>query len=369
MSEFDTNLDTQTTDTLEETDKKCPSCGGVMDFDPATGGLSCPYCGYTEEIQTREGAESAEELALEDADKVENCDWGAAKKTVICKACGAESVYDALEISAVCPFCGSNQVMEASDQNTMAPGGVVPFQISDKQASDLFKNWIRHKWFCPKLAKESAKAKNFKGIYLPFWTFDALTKSKYRGEFGRDKVKKKADGKTQVETTWYSVRGEHEEFFDDELICATTNHSQSMLRGLEPYNTADNKTYRPEYVAGFAAERYAIGIKEAWQMAKTSIKFKLQRSIEKRIIKEHNADRVRNLQIDAAFSKLTYKYLLLPVWISSYKYKEKVYQFMVNGQTGKVSGKTPISIPKVIITVAAIIFILILIGMLGQSLG
>lgn len=369
MSEFDTNLDAQTTDTLEETDKKCPSCGGVMDFDPATGGLSCPYCGHTEEIQTREGDESAEELALEDADKVENCDWGVAKKTVICKACGAESVYDALEISAVCPFCGSNQVMEASDQNTMAPGGVVPFQISDKQASDLFKNWIRHKWFCPKLAKESAKAKNFKGIYLPFWTFDALTKSQYRGEFGRDKVKKKADGKTQVETTWYSVRGNHEEFFDDELICATTNHNQSMLRGLEPYNTADNKSYRPEYVAGFAAERYAIGIKEAWQMAKTSIKFKLQRSIEKRIIKENNADRVRNLQIDAAFSKLTYKYLLLPVWISSYKYKEKVYQFMVNGQTGKVSGKTPISIPKVIITVVAIALILILISMLAQYAG
>ncbi len=369
MSEFDTNLDAQTTDTLEETDKKCPSCGGVMDFDPATGGLSCPYCGHTEEIQTREGNEAAEELALEDADKVENCDWGVAKKTVICKACGAESVYDALEISAVCPFCGSNQVMEAADQNTMAPGGVVPFQISDKQASDLFKNWIRHKWFCPKMAKESAKAKNFKGIYLPFWTFDALTKSQYSGEYGKDKVLKKRDGKTEVKTTWYSVRGEHEQFFDDELICATTNHNQSMIRGVEPFNTADNKVYKPEYVAGFAAERYAVGIKDAWQMAKQSIKFKLHNSIQKRIISEYHADRVRNLQINSTFSKLTYKYLLLPVWISSYKYKEKVYQFMVNGQTGKVSGKTPISIPKIIITVVAVVLILILIGMLGQYIG
>lgn len=368
MSDFDTNLDAQTTDTLEETDKKCPSCGGVMDFDPATGGLSCPYCGHTEEIQTANETKSAEELALEDADKVENCDWGVAKKTVICKACGAESVYDALEISAVCPFCGSNQVMEASDQNTMAPGGVVPFQISDKQASDLFKNWIRHKWFCPKLAKESAKAKSFKGIYLPFWTFDALTESEYRGEFGKDKIRKKKDGSTEVNTTWYPVRGEHEQFFDDELICATTNHNQSMIQGVEPFNTADNKAYRPEYVAGFAAERYAVGIKDAWQMARTGIKFKLSRSIERRIISENHADRVRNLQIDATFSKLTYKYLLLPVWISSYKYKEKVYQFMVNGQTGKISGKTPISTPKVIITVIAFILILILIGMLGQNL-
>ncbi|MCM1127196.1 MAG: TFIIB-type zinc ribbon-containing protein [Lachnospiraceae bacterium] len=367
MSEFDTNLDAQTTATLEETDKKCPSCGGVMDFDPATGGLSCPYCGHTEEIPVEDTeAQSAEELALEEADKVENCDWGVSKKTVICKACGAESVYDALEISAVCPFCGSNQVMEASDQNTMAPGGVVPFQISDKQAADLFKGWIRRKWFCPKLAKESAKAKHFKGVYLPFWTFDAMTKSKYQGEFGRDKVKKKPNGETQVETTWHSVRGNHEEFFDDELICATTNHNQSMLQELEPYNTADNKAYRPEYVAGFAAERYAVGIKEAWQMAKESIKYKLKGSIEKRIIRENNADRVRNLQVDSVFSKLTYKYLLLPVWISSYKYKEKVYQFMVNGQTGKVSGKTPISIPKVIITIVAIIFIIVLVMAMSQ---
>lgn len=365
MSEFDTNLDAQTVSTIEETDKKCPSCGGVMDFDPATGGLSCPYCGHTEEIPVENtGSESAEELALEDADKVGNCDWGVAKKTVICKACGAESVYDALEISAVCPFCGSNQVMEAADQDTMAPGGVVPFKISDKQASDLFKNWIKHKWFCPKLAKESAKAKNFKGIYLPFWTFDAMTQSVYRGEFGRDKAKRDKDGKTKIETTWYPVRGAHEEFFDDELVCATTNQNQSMLQGLNPYDTKDNKAYRPEYVAGFAAERYAIGIKEAWQMAKQSIKYKLRGSIERRITTENNANHVRNLQVDSTFSKLTYKYLLLPVWISSYKYKEKVYQFMVNGQTGKVSGKTPISIPKVVITVIAFILIFVLLTIL-----
>lgn len=370
MSEFDTNLDAQTVSTIEETDKKCPSCCGVMDYDPETGGLKCPYCGYTQTIPAADHeSESAEELALENAEKVGNCDWGVAKKTVICKACGAESVYDALEISAECPFCGSNQVMEASDQNTMAPGGVVPFQVSDQQASDLFKGWIKRKWFCPKLAKESAKAKHFKGIYLPFWTFDALTKSQYRGEYGCDKVKKKSNGETQVETTWHSVKGNHEEFFDDELVCATTNHNQSMLQGIEPYRTAENKAYRPEYVAGFAAERYAIGIKEAWQMAKESIKYRLRGNIERKIIRENHADHVRNLQVDAVFSKMTYKYLLLPVWISSYKYKEKVYQFMVNGQTGKVSGKTPISIPKVVITGIAVVLIFLLLCMLFGSVA
>lgn len=134
-----------------------------------------------------------------------------------------------------------------------------------------------------------------------------------------------------------------------------------MLQGVEPFRTAENKAYKPEYVAGFAAERYAIGIKEAWEMAKDSIRYKLKRNIEDQIESTHNADHVRNLRVHTLFSNLTYKYLLLPVWISSYKYKEKVYQFMVNGQTGKVSGKTPISIPKVIITVAAVILIVALI--------
>lgn len=362
MSEFDTNLDAKIASTMEETDKKCPSCGGVMDFDPKTGGLSCPYCGHTEAIPINEQEpSSAEELALESADKLENIDWGTETKTILCKACGAESVYDALEIAAVCPFCGSNQVMEAADQNTMAPGGVVPFQVTDKNASDLFRSWIKKKWFCPKLAKESAKARHFKGIYLPYWTFDARTSSTYKGEFGRDKVKKGLNGQENVETTWYPVKGSHDEDFDDELICASANHNLSMLQGLEPYRTAENKVYKPEYIAGFAAERYSLGVSNAWDLTKDSIRLKIKRNIEKDIRHENRADRVRNLRVDTLFSNMTYKYLLLPVWISSYKYKDKIYQFMVNGQTGKVSGRTPISIPKVVISIIGVILIAALI--------
>lgn len=366
MSEFDTNLDAKVVSTMEETDKKCPNCGGVMDFDPATGGLSCPYCGHVEQIVKKpEQPERAEELDFSTADKTENCYWGVETKTVLCQACGAESVYDALEISAVCPFCGSNQVMEASDQRTMAPGGIVPFQITDENASTLFKSWIKKKWFCPKLAKESAKAKNFKGVYLPYWTFDAQTTSDYTADYGKERRVKRGD-KTEIETDWYSTKGVYSEFFDDELVCATTNQNQSMLHGIEPFNTAENKSYKPEYIAGFVAERYAIGLKEGWEMAKSSIRFKLSQAITREIKQKKHADSVRNLQITTGFRGVTYKYLLLPVWLSSYKYKDKVYQFMVNGQTGKVSGKTPLSIPKIIITVLAVIAALALLVWLAQ---
>lgn len=353
-------------DTKEETDKKCPQCGGIMDFNPSTGNLKCPYCDYEETIPVaKETPKKAQELDFYAAEHTANRDWGVETKTVLCKACGAESIYDALQTSAVCPFCGSNQVMDANDKDTMAPGGVVPFRISDREASDLFKKWIKRKWFCPKLAKDSAKPKKFKGIYLPYWTFDTDTFSTYQGEYGIEHTTRDRDGNTKTRTDWHNTSGTYSEFINDELVLASKNNDTSMLRKLEPFDTENNKSYKPEYIAGFAAERYSLGLKDAWTVARKSIKEKLTRSISQKIKRERNADSVRNVKLDTNYDNITYKYLLLPIWISNFKYNDKVFQFMVNGQTGKVAGKTPISIPKVIITVLAIIAIFILLTYLG----
>lgn len=353
-------------DTKEETDKKCPQCGGVMDFNPATGNLKCPYCDYEEAIKVQNTApKKAEELDFYAAEHTANHDWGAETKTVLCKACGAESIYDALQTSAVCPFCGSNQVMEANNQNTLAPGGVVPFRVSDEQASQLFHKWIRKKWFCPKLAKDSAKPKRFKGIYLPYWTFDANTYSSYQGEYGIDHIKKDSEGETYIETHWHRTSGIYKEFINDELVLASKNHDMSILRNLEPFNTENNKSYKPEYIAGFVAERYSLGLKDAWKQARASIKETLKGQISNKIMLEHRADHVRHVEFATDYDNITYKYLLLPIWMSNFKYNDKVYQFMVNGQTGKVAGKTPLSIPKIIITVVGIIAIMAILYYLG----
>ncbi len=351
--------------TMKETDRKCPQCGGTMDFDPKTGGLKCPYCDYEEAIPAAQGSAvpqntngSAAELKLEDAEKIENCDWGLETKTVICKSCGAESVYDAHVVSAECPYCGSNQVMEASDSKTMAPGGVVPFKIDQAGASNRFLAWIKGKFFAPKLAKQSAKAGSFKGVYLPYWTFDASTASSYTAEYGINRTVKEKDGNERTVTDWYPTNGRYAQNFDDELVCGTTRYNTGMLSGIEPYETAENKVYKPEYVAGFAAERYTVGIKAAWEKAKEMIKNKLRSAITNKIMQENRADTVRNLNVQSDFSNMTYKYLLLPVWLSSFQYNGKVYQFMVNGQTGKVSGSAPVSAWKVILTILICLLIL-----------
>ncbi len=362
MDEFNMNV----VETQEETDKKCPRCGGVMDFSPETGNLHCPYCDYEEEIKMETDLpEQAEELDFSKAEFTANKDWGVETKTVLCKACGAESIYDVLQTSAVCPFCGSNQVMDQNDVDTIAPGGVVPFSINDKQASQLFHKWIKRKFFCPKLAKESAKPDRFKGIYLPYWTFDTQTISTYTGEYGIDHNRKDRNGNTYTETEWHHTSGRYTEFIDDELVLATKNQDKYTLRGIEPFDTAKNKTYKPEYIAGFVAERYSIGLKDAWATAMTSIKNKLMHHVSDKIQKEHRADRTRNVKLKTSFNDITYKYLLLPVWVSNFKYNDKIYQFMVNGQTGKISGKTPVSVPKVIITILAVIAVIALLYYLG----
>ena len=138
------------------------------------------------------------------------------------------------------------------------------------------------------------------------------------------------------------------------------------MAGLEPFNTKDNVAYKPEYIAGFASERYAIGLKEGWEKAKSSIYSKLRRAVREKIRREKRADRVDNLKTESFYQNITYKYLLLPIWISSFRYGDKTYQFMVNGQTGKVAGRTPIDKVKVALTIAAVILALIVFYVISE---
>lgn len=118
--------------------------------------------------------------------------------------------------------------------------------------------------------------------------------------------------------------------------------------------------YRPEYLAGFTAERYSVQAKNAWETAKEKIASLLHKDVEEKIEREHNTDLTRFIRISTRHENVTYKYILLPVWISSFSYNGKLYHFMINGQTGKISGKTPVSWPKVILTALGLILLFLL---------
>ena len=337
--------------TEKETDKKCPNCGATITFDPGSGKMHCDYCGYTCELPSAENGQDVCEMDFESAANKESCEWGAEKKSVECKSCGAVSIYDALETAAVCPFCGSTQVMPAATDKTIAPGGVCPFTVTKETAGEKFTKWLKRKWFTPKKAKENANPEAFKGVYLPYWTYDAQTTNNFTARAGYDYKVKKKDGSYETRTNWRYVSGVYQEFFDDETVMASKRHEDSGVKKCEPFQLSKLIPYDPKVLAGFVAERYSIGLKEGWDIAQTSIQSKLRSSIEIHVKAHWSCDRVSSVSFSTLYSNITYKYILVPVWVSSFKYKEKTYQFAVNGQTGKVGGKAPVSALRVIIAV------------------
>ena len=353
MSDFNDNQEERyyTERTEKETDKKCPNCGATVVFDPATGGMHCDYCGYTCELPKPEDGNEICEMDFESAIHTESFNWGEQKKEVQCKQCGAVTVYDALETAAVCPFCGSTSVMPAATENTIAPGAVCPFVVTKDQAGERFSKWLKGKLFAPKKAKQSARPESFQGVYLPYWTYDAQTTSNFTARAGFDKRVKDRDGNVRTETDWRHVNGVYQEFFDDVTIMASKRQSDSGVRACEPFDFSKLVPYSPQVVAGFVAERYSIGLKEGWESAQKNIQSRLYSSISSYVRHHWHADRSDSVRFSTLYSNITYKYLLVPTWISSFKYKDKVYQFAVNGQTGKVGGSAPVSAWRVLIAI------------------
>ena len=334
---------------VDEHDAKCPTCGASIQFNPSSGKLHCNYCGYEEDVVQPEALEDqfAKELDFNQAESQKSFEWGKEKKVVICDACAAEMIYDALEVANVCPYCGSNHVMEAAAENSLEPNGIIPFAVTKEQANVNFRKWIKRKWFAPNEAKRSAKADAFSGVYLPYWTFDTNTRSSYTARYGKNRTVTDKDGKTHVETDWYNTSGTYERFIDDHLVRASSRYNENILRQVEPFGTNQSLTFNKDFLHGYIAERYSVGLEDGWLQAKAEIRKQLHQEIDSHIRMRHNADKVSNLQVSVVYSKVKYKYLMLPLWLSSFKFKDKIYQFMVNGQTGRVGGQSPISPIKV----------------------
>ena len=334
--------------TIKETDKKCPNCGATVVFNPATGGMHCDYCGYSYELPKADTENNICEIDLETAIHTESFNWGEQKKSVECKQCGAVSIYDVLETAAVCPFCGSTNVMPAATNETITPNAVCPFSVTKAQASEYFTKWLRKKWFAPRKARKKAEPDAFQGVYLPYWTFDTQTTSNFAGRAGHDKIKDE-DGNGLI-TKWEKVDGVYQEFFDDVTVLGSKRQVNSGVKECEPFDFSKMVPYTPQALAGFIAERYSVGLQEGWESAKKHIQFRIKTNMDSYICKHWHADRA-DVKFSTIYNNTTYKYLLVPTWISSFKYKNKVYQFAVNGQTGKVGGQSPVSVWKVLLAV------------------
>ena len=364
ISENLNNIEQATT--MDVTDSKCPNCGATVKYDPATLSMSCEFCGYSRSLPKPEESKEVEEIDFNSYKLKAGKNWGTAKKSIVCQQGGGETIYDEAETAANCPFCGSTSVMPVDDkEDVMAPGGVVPFEVNKEKASALLKSWIGGKWFVPNEAKRVCEAKNFNGLYLPYFTYDSETISSYSAKLGFDKRVKRGDHYETV-TDWRTYTGIYEEFIDDMTVYASTKTTDPNIKAVSNFDFTRLRTYSPEFIAGFAAERYTLGLDAGWTQAKVSIQSLLKSHLGSKLKKQYRADKVGNINLSTNYDKITFKYVLAPIWLANFKFKDKIYNFAINGQTGKVSGKAPLSPFKVALAVILCILAIIIIAYLSN---
>ena len=312
---------------MEQT-KKCPSCGGTMLFQPGFNYMRCQSCGHKEMIPELESKIPVKEMDFLTAQNTASHDWGMEAKVVVCKQCGAATIQNKLQLSGLCPFCGSTTVESGDpEQDIMAPNGVIPFKITEERAYYIFKDWIKDRFLAPELLAQNARLNQFYGIYVPMFTFDVLTENRYTGHYTEDSRRTLfKSGKFQYQVYDFPVVAS-KQLASDKLI----------LSVLKDYRTREAKPYTPEALAGFPCEHYSIGLTDAWNSLGNDLNFHLQQQVNK----QGDSRYIMGIEMATDYYNLRYKYLIVPVWINSFFYDNRLYTIVINGQTGKIDGQWP----------------------------
>ena len=344
----------------------CDACGGDMRFDPGDDRLVCDHCGNVEALSLAGAAPIAE------TDLRAGLDAGGAPqeetRVTDCPSCGARFEFDPAIHAAECPFCATPVVADTGVDRHVKPAAVLPFALEQEQAREAMTAWLGNLWFAPGgLKKYARKGQRLQGIYVPYWTFDAQTDTAYAGARGDVYYVTQTvirDGKrvrTQVpKIRWTPRRGRVRRFFDDVLVLASTSLPKSHTDALEPWDLSGLAPYAPQYLAGFRAEAYRVGLEDGLVEARARMNAVIQRDIRMDI----GGDRQRIDHAETKLSDVTFKHVLLPVWIAAYRYRGRAFRFVVNGQTGRVQGERPWSKWKIALAVLAALVVLAIAGAL-----
>jgi hypothetical protein len=271
-----------------------------------------------------------------------------------CPNCGAQVEFRPEIHAKECPFCATPVVTDTGTHRHIKPKGVIAFQLTERQAHAAMNDWLGGLWFAPNGLQEYAKkGRKMDGIYVPYWTYDADTATQYRGQRGDAYwvTVRGSDGKSRRERRirWSRRSGRVARWFDDILVLASRSLPKTYTDRLAPWDLAALDPYRPEFLSGFRAEGYTVELDEGFEEAKQV----MERQIRQDIRRDIGGDEQRIDHMAIRIDDVTFKHVLLPVWVAAYKYRGQSYRFVVNGQTGKVQGERPWSWIKITLAVIA----------------
>jgi predicted RNA-binding Zn-ribbon protein involved in translation (DUF1610 family) len=337
----------------------CNACGSEMVFDPSKQMLNCSHCGHTQALAA--SSDLVVERSFNESLDLEDQPTGLDNSSKIfhCNSCGSNTAVEADKTRFICPFCSSENVNEeAYESKAIRPFGVLPFKIAKKEAMEKFTGWIKKGFFAPGNLKRLAKLDGLRSVYLPFWTYDANTDSDWTANAGYYYYETEHytdnNGNAQTrqvrKTRWVPVNGYFSHHFNDVLVLGSHGLSQSFVERIYPFELDSVMNYDARYLLGHDSEIYQKDVREGFGVADGIMDAEIRHSIVRQI----PGDTYSNLNVNTHKHGITFKHILLPIWIAAYKYNGKVFQFMVNGQTGKISGKKPVAVWKVVALILAI---------------
>lgn len=351
----------------------CPACGAQAEWNPSKQALICPFCGTEAPAEVDASTGEIQEIDLvrtlrEIPDELRG--WHTEKRSVRCRSCQAISVFDADRVAQRCDFCGSPELVDYEEiKAPIRPQSLLPFKVPETQIRESIRRWLAGRWFAPGKLRSRALVDTVHGVYLPYWTFDAMADCKWWADAGyyyyetetyTDNQGRRQQRQVQ-KVRWVPAAGEIRHFFDDEPVPGTQGVDLALLKAIEPFPTAELVPYDTAYLSGFVVEHYKVVLIDAAKQARESI----ERQLQALCAREVPGDTHRNLRIEPRYSGETFKHILVPVWLLTYDYHGRAFQVLVNGYTGEIAGRYPKSGWKIFFLVLFALMVLLLFVFFG----
>ena len=324
---------------------KCPCCGGSIEFDAKKQNMKCPFCDTEFDIETL--SKYNEELNDTQQDHMEwdssaGQQWKEGETDglcyYICNLCGGEIVCDSTTAAASCPYCNSPVIMQANLSGMLKPDIGIPFKYNKEAAISALTAHYSKKRLLPKVFADRNHIKEVKGLYVPFWLFDADADAKIR--YRATRVRTWSDSNyIYTETSYFSVRRDGTLSFEKVPVDGSSKMQDELMESIEPFDISEAVDFNTAYLSGFLADKYDVDSDQSVERANQRIKKSTEDAFASTVVgyttvvPEHTSIALTNGRA---------KYALLPVWILNTEWEGKKYTFAMNGQTGKMVGNLPL---------------------------
>ncbi|HEX2119257.1 MAG TPA: hypothetical protein VHF91_08740 [Acidimicrobiales bacterium] len=352
----------------------CTTCGGQLEFDIGLQKLRCPNCGNIQDIIEDAGRVTAEQdFHAAVARLHEQAAAGpqvVGEKEVVCQNCGGHTTFTGTLTSTRCPYCATPiQRDDVHDAPARLPvDGVLPFQVEERKARESLEAWINNRWFAPSEFKKYKQTGSFASVYASYFTYDAETDTWYEGRRGEEYTVTVGSGdnkRTETRVRWYPASGEVHNSFDDVAVLANTGFDHDKVTKLEPWPTQEARPFSAEYVAGHLSRTYDKDVEACFGEARQRMEAEIDHTIRGDI----GGDRQDINRKETTFQSLTFKHLLLPIWLLTVVYAGKPFQVFINGITGEVQGERPWSKVKIAFAVVVALILITIAVIVWRSAG